>query len=367
MRIAGIRSHYAAHFFKAVLISLLLTAPICFWLRPKLTGTASSSLRPTLTIEQSGMSALVVYDGPSDSGDGLITARYVANLLGHFGIRPDISPLASYSPGSCDKYGSTFVCGMAAGTTVPAPLLRDVASASRPICWINRHVKQLLSLNGQRERLGFEFVDYLDDADYPTIGYHGISLPKQDAEINLIRVTNPGRAEVLATATSDEDSTPYAIRSGSFWYFADSIFAYNTESDRSLIFADLLHDVLGQEHARQRTALVRIEDVSADSDPRDLRRIADVLHQRRVPFQIALIPIFKSPARKLELYLSDEPDVVEAVRYMIKQGGQVVLHGVTHQLHGESGVDFEFWDTLTEKATPDGNASSIDHKIEAGL
>ena len=354
--------------FRILLFLLPLVLATVVWIKPRVADTAnrSRSFGP-IQVRQSGMSALVLYDGPADSGDGLVTARYVANLLGHFGIRPEISNMSSYSAGQCERFGVTFVCGMTAGTSVPQPLLQDIAASARPVCWINRHIKQLLSLEGQSARLGFAFLDYLDDSEFPIVGYRGFTLPKTDSEINLIRITDSSRAQVVATAVASDENTPYAIRSGSLWYFADSIFAYNIESDRSLVFADLLHDILGQQHGTQRRALIRIEDVSADSDPQDLRRIADLLHMRGIPFQVALIPIFINPARRIELYLSDQPDVVEAVRYMVKQGGQIVLHGVTHQLHGESGDDFEFWDSLADKATPDTNPASLDHKLEAGL
>jgi uncharacterized protein YdaL len=354
--------------FRILVFLLPLVLATLVWIKPRVADTANKyrSFGP-IQVRQSAMTALVLYDGPAASGDGLITARYVANLLGHFGIRPEISNMSSYSTGQSDRFGVTFVCGMTAGTLVPQRLLQDIATSARPVCWINRHIKQLLSHEDQSARLGFAFVDYLDDSEFPIVGYKGFTLPKTDSEINLIHITDPSRAQVVATAVANDANTPYAIRSGSFWYFADSIFAYNTESDRSLVFADLLHDILGQQHMTQRRALIRIEDVSADSDPQDLRRVADLLHTRGIPFQVALIPIFRNPARRIELYLSDQPDVVEAVRYMVKQGGQIVLHGVTHQLHGESGDDFEFWDSLADKATPDGNPASVDHKLEVGL
>jgi hypothetical protein len=113
--------------------------------------------------------------------------------------------------------------------------------------------------------------------------------------------------------------------------------------------------------------MVRIEDVSADSNPADLRRVADVLNRRGIPFQVALIPIYKDPGRRIELYLSDRPEVVEALRYMVARGGAIVLHGVTHQLHGASADDFEFWDTLNAKPTADSSQEAMAHKLEAGL
>jgi hypothetical protein len=180
---------------KLVVFILLAVVAMLVWIKPRLADTASRSRSSgPIQVRQSGISALVTYDGPADSGDGLITARYVANLLGHFGIKPEIVNMSNYSSGQCERFGVTFVCGMTAETSVPQLLLQDVAQSVRPVCWINRHIKQLLSLEGQSARLGFTFTDYLDDSEFPGITYSGFNLPKSDGEINLIRVTDPSRA-----------------------------------------------------------------------------------------------------------------------------------------------------------------------------
>ncbi len=353
---------------KLLLALCLLLATAALWLTPKLASKAAQNraFAPIVT-HPSGLTSLVLYDGPVSSGDGLITARYVANLLGHFGIRPEIKPMADYRPGLAGSFSAAFVCGLVTGTIVPNSLLADLVHSDRPVCWINRHIGQLTTLPNAAARLGFKFIDYLDDGQYSTVTYAGIALPKTDGEINTVHITDRARVQVLATADDGDGAIPYAIRSEQFWYFADSIFSYNTESDRSLVFGDLLHEILGQRHPAERRALVRIEDVSADSDPADLRRVADQLFARRIPFQVALIPIYRDPAQRVELYLSDRSKVVEALRYMVARGGSIVLHGVTHQLHGVSADDFEFWDTLTARATPDSSRAALARKLEAGL
>jgi hypothetical protein len=46
--------------------------------------------------------------------------------------------------------------------------------------------------------------------------------------------------------------------------------------DRYLAFCDLLHEIPGVPHHVERKALVRIEDVSSDDDPIELRRVATI-------------------------------------------------------------------------------------------
>ena len=352
-----------------LLLALCVTAlASVLWLTPKLASTVPSDhIGRQIVIRRSGVTSLVIYDGAPDSGDGLITARYVANLLGHFGIKPEIRHLSNYTPELLQQFNATFVCGTTAGTVMPASLLSDVGQSDKTVCWINRHLGQLTSQPDIPARLGLSFSDFLDDEEYETVSYRGISLPKADREINTIKINDRSRVQVLATARDPHGEIPYAMRSGSFWYFADSVFGYNTESDRSIVFADLLHEILNQPHPRERRAMVRIEDVSADSNPADLRRVADVLNQRGIPFQVALIPIYKDPGRRVELYLSDRPEVVEALHYMIARGGAIVLHGVTHQLHAASADDFEFWDALNAKPTADSSQEAMAHKLEAAL
>ena len=157
---------------------------------------------------------------------------------------------------------------------------------------------------------------------------------------------------------------PYMVRSGSFWYCADSPFSYAEEGNRYLVFCDLLHDFFGIHHPEERKALVRIEDVSVDSDPDDLRDLADYLYGKKIPFQISLISIFKDPETKEEIYLSDRPQFVRAIHYMMSRGATIVMHGVTHQYHGRSGDDYEFWDDQSGKPAS-GDAQAVVEQLAA--
>ena len=65
--------------------------------------------------------------------------------------------------------------------------------------------------------------------------------------------------------------------------------------------------------------------------------------------------------------LSDKPDFVDAIKYMVKNGGTIVMHGVTHQYKGTTAVDFEFWDESTDKPIKDETAEGDAKKIEMGI
>jgi uncharacterized protein YdaL len=114
--------------------------------------------------------------------------------------------------------------------------------------------------------------------------------------------------------------------------------------------------VCGVSRAPTRRALVRFEDVSGASDPLQLRACADQCRARDVPFAVALIPEYRDP---LGVYneglpevipLRQAPEVAAALQYMVQQGGEMVLHGFTHQFsnlanpyNAVSADDFEFF------------------------
>jgi len=98
--------------------------------------------------------------------------------------------------------------------------------------------------------------------------------------------------------------------------------------------------------------LVRLEDVGPATDPAQLRQIADLLSADRIPFSIALYPVYVGPVAqhtRARFSLRHRPELVEAIKYMLAKGGTLILHGYTHQYRdknnpsdGQSGEDYEF-------------------------
>jgi uncharacterized protein YdaL len=311
----------------------------------------------------------IYYDGPQDPvSEGYVGARQIESLLGHFGLRANVLPIASYRPGQLTSCRAGFFVGSISGTVLPAEFLADVSASRGPFCWVGRHIGSLVNTPQGKRQFGFTYVDYRDDLEFREVVYRGVTLPKGDPDLNIVSIADAASVQVLATAVNDEKVThPYAVRRDRFWYIADSPFSYVTEGDRYLVFCDLLHDILEIQHPPQATALVRIEDVSTEIDPGDLRQAAEVLAARRIPFQIAVIPIFRNPNKGFEVYLSDRQSVVEAIHYMIARGGTPVLHGVTHQYRGASGDDYEFWDDIGNRPISRDSARLVLDRLHQGL
>jgi len=322
---------------------------------------------PAVTVAQQPVA--IYYDGPAaPAAEGYLDAHQIQNLLGHFGLNGETLPIASYRAGQLASYRAAFFLGTASGTRIPAAFLRDIESADKPFCWIGRHAGQLTATERARRRFGLSYVDYRDDLEFREVIYRGVTLPKEDPDLNIVRVTDPASVEVVAEAVNDEKVRhPYALRRGRFWFIADTPFSYAEEGGRYLVFCDLLHDILEVPHPPQALALARIEDVSTEIDPADLRALANTLGDRRVPFQIAVIPVFRNPAKGFEVRLSDRPGLVDAVRYMVSRGGTPVLHGVTHQHDGASGDDYEFWDEIKNRPPAGDSEDAVLGKLELGL
>jgi len=309
----------------------------------------------------------IYYDGPSTpQGEGYVGAYHVLNLLGHFDLNGEILSIKSYRPGQLLGFRAAFFIGTRLDTKLPPAFLADVEKSTKPFCWIWRHIGSLVNSPARRKKFGFSYVESRDDLELQIV-YKGVTLAKEEPDLDVVSVNDPS-VEVLATAvTQDGVSRPYALRRGQFWYFADSVFSYMQDGGRYLVFCDLLHDILGIHHPSQALALVRIEDVSADVDPSDLRQIADLLANRKVPFQFGVIPIFRSPPTPGEIRISDRTSLVDAIHYMIQRGGTPVLHGVTHQYEGQSGDDYEFWDGRRNRAIRADSAETVAARLEHGL
>ncbi len=331
----------------------------------RLTLVALAGVASLASLAAQPQPVAIFYDGETrPMAQGYLDARHIENLLGHFGLRAEVRPIGEYRAGELAHYRAAFFTGTVTGTRFPAGFLADVRAFPRPFCWIGRHIGQLTAAAA----LGFRYVDYRDDLEFRQVLYKGATLPKDDPDLNIVAVEDAAAVQVLATAVNDENTRhPYALRRNRFWYFADSPFSYALEGSRYLVFCDLLHDILEIDHPPEARALARIEDVSAEIDPADLRQIADRLGARRVPFQIAVIPIYRNPAKNQEIYLSDRPDLVAAIQHMISRGGTAILHGVTHQYRGVTGDDHEFWDDLGNRPIAQDLAELVLRRVQLGL
>ena len=342
------------HFLKPLALSLILLLPV----------EGMSEARERRPKPAQSRTVLILYDSTGPYGwIGAIHARMLANLLGHFELGCRILPVEAYRTGDIGFSRATFYFGSVFDNPLPAAFLRDVMTTDRPVCWFKYNLWQIVRSSPFgalfESKTGFRF-EFMDSLGYDTVTYKDTLFSKNplDAELGRTTILDPriAVAPALACGPSSSDCIPYIVHGGNFWYVADAPFTYIDEEDRYLVFADALHDILGIAHPESHRAVIRLEDIDPTYPTDLLRQAADYLHSEGVPFVVSVIPVYTDP---LGFYnhgvpetvaMSRAPGFVQALKYMISQGGQLVVHGYTHQYDdrpnpytGVSGDDYEFF------------------------
>ncbi|HEX8525897.1 DUF2334 domain-containing protein [Allosphingosinicella sp.] len=300
---------------------------------------------------------LVLYqDDPAHGAD--LNATLTANLIGRFG-RPVIRSLAEYRSGEMERYDSAFILPAAEGPAPPQALLQDVRASRRPVVWVHHGVEALFADRAFAAASGWA-PGSRRAGDYVGVRYKGRDFPRDirnDAEVVEPRIVDPRRARAFATALGpDGREVPWAVRSGNFVYVLESPFAYAHEDDRYLVFADLLFEILAPDTPERHRAMVRIDQVGPETNPRRIRALAELLAEEKVPFSIAVHDTYRDPegrnsgGQPLQVTLRERPGLVRALEYSVSLGATLVAHGHTHQTdhrpnpYGRvSGSDYEFF------------------------
>ncbi|MGQ9618773.1 MAG: DUF2334 domain-containing protein, partial [Candidatus Aminicenantia bacterium] len=309
---------------------------------------------------------LIIYDGEREKSEAFKSSMFIYYLLDHFSVgSKEILNIKDYKKGGILGKDFIFVDFEDGFPDFSEEFVLDLIKFRGEIIWLNMHIDRFLEK--AEGRFGIEYEGFKISREWKVI-FNGEVFTKEDPGMNLIKIKEGKNVKVFTNAIDDDgNSFPYVIKTKNLWYFADSPFSFTYEGGRFLIFGELLHEILGEPHQKKHLALVRIEDVNPEDNPKFLKKIGDYLYKENVPFQISLIPIYKNPEQQYEIKLSDNPTLVEAVKYMIEKGGTVVLHGVTHQLRGVTGEDYEFWDDISGKPISNESPDWVDEKIKLGV
>jgi len=324
-----------------------------------------------------GTTTLVLYGDHSDfAADAELYAVATANLATHFG-KVEIRDVADYTPGLIDSFDAAIYVGTDYRTPPTEAFVLDVRRGDTSVMWVSQNIGALAEVDeavGQRfvDQYGWDpgNLDVIASSDMGIVEYKGASLSRNTLgtrDVSVPRIDEDSDVEVIAVgecagaargcATTEGHNIPQAplvVRSGNLTFVADLPLDFIDDNELYLVYADLYYELLDSTIEPIRQAAVRLEDVGPESDPEDLRAVADFLSSRDVPFQVAVIPIHldRTPSGNnwYGLSLLDAPEVVEALQYMQERGGTLIQHGTTHQYgyldnpySGRSGEDYEFY------------------------
>jgi len=315
--------------------------------------TASDESKPAKT-------ALILFDESDQWGwIGRLHSIFLANLLGHFHQNYRILAMNQYTEGLISKFDTIFYFGVLYNYPLPEAFIHDVLETKQDVVWFKYNLWQL-NKGDERftQQYGFQF-ETIDTTGYDSIVYKNTTLKKNhsDKELGIITLDDSGKAETFAVAQHSHDSeksTPYIVHSQNLWYIADNPFSFAHENSPYLAFADILYDILHIQSESKKRALLRLEDIDPTYNPQLLKSIADYLYEQHIPFAISVIPYYQDPHHVYYniqpfIKITEKPEFIDAIKYMISKNGTLILHGYTHQYSdlpnpylGITGSDYEF-------------------------
>ena len=309
---------------------------------------------------------------------GEIYSRFTYNLMGHFDIVPAILPISRYKAGDIEHFDVTFYVGTDPSTPMPKVFFSDVVATSKTIVWLGDNLYNIPTATDAAFAAKYGFRNYgtlfvgeqmLGTREnrnfYDVVTYKGVDLnrdAKFDTSFSGVLITDPAKVHVWAQVRNltSGDAQPYILQSANLWFVAGVPFNA-LEADRPyLAFCDILHDILGIQHADRHLAMLRLEDVHAKNPARSLRELNRFFNARHVPYSVAVIPHYTDPLGRYNNGVREElpidggglaTGVRMALQQAVKDGAKIVMHGYTHQYDppGSKGSTvsaegFEFWD-----------------------
>ncbi|WP_175746675.1 DUF2334 domain-containing protein [Burkholderia pyrrocinia] len=375
-----------------------------------LAGLAQMTLPSTAHAQVTTARTLVLYDNPANdpySKLGLMYSIMLRNLLGHFNATVDLVPIQNYTSGMVTNHDVTFYIGDYYNNPIPTAFMSDVMTTTKTVVWFKYNLWQLAWNTAYtfNQTFGFSFLGIAglnappsssnpNPGFYDTVTYKNLPMVKYyaynastgaisaDPEVGLTQIVDATKAQALVTIKNSKSgaTTPYVVRSGKFWYFADMPFSYIGPTDRYLVICDILHDILQTNAPVNHRALVRLEDLDAYTTTSSMRKLSDFLYLKRIPFTMATIPVYTDPngyytgGVPQTIHLAQATGLKSSLNYAVARGGSIVVHGLTHQydstpnlLTAVSGSDYEFWYAVQNRPVDEDSVQWAAGRMAEGI
>ncbi|ASK12582.1 MULTISPECIES: DUF2334 domain-containing protein [Bacillus] len=210
---------------------------------------------------------------------------------------------------------------------------------SGPVLVLGQNVEQL------SKRFSFITLNS-DDIRVNKIEYPDKKLKNTLEEERLIQSFDTN-GTVLANALSSNNTNPLIVQHETSYYVATP----NLFDWMSHYVGEMLFSYFSQKPTKNKVeAYLRLEDVHPAADINQLKEIAELLKEKKMPYMITVIPVYKDPDTGKIIHLKDKPELVDLLRSMQDDGAAIIMHGYTHQFYdSETGEGFEFWDVKTDQ------------------
>lgn len=307
---------------------------------------------------------LVIYDSKKETSYNRDILKMVRTLLGRFSSNIELLKLSNYDNEiSKTYYSHIFIIGINENSysndEKTNTLINSLDSYKGVICWLGYGIENLL----EYKKYNLEYIKKTNNINSVTYKGKEYNLDEQYL-FNIVKSTDKN-SKIIGTISDTVNEYLYIVNDKNLFYVSkldlDGVLFY--------IFCDSLNDVFNVKTFNKGRIFVRIEDVHAFREPKELIKIADYLSNKNIPFTIALIPAYVNPKNHKITTLSESPEIVKAVKYMQDKGGTVILHGYTHQYKNEevSGEGYEFWDGEKDEPLKENMKVFVKDRVLKGL
>lgn len=218
-------------------------------------------------------------------------------------------------------------------------ILRELDIFTGPVVVIGENSEQIPSFH-RFKQLGEININGISQAGDK---HDMTSLPSMTV---IKHIEENDKHDVLLYGHKGEMTFPLLAQEGQRFYFAVT----TVDSVIQNYFAELLHDILPNEHPHEHLAYLRLEDIHPLTDPDKLLEVGEYLDERNIPYMLVVIPVYITPETGERIYFSDSPKLVQVLQHLQSTGGTVIAHGYTHQYRdSETGEGFEFWDVENDQ------------------
>ncbi|ALP02918.1 TPA: DUF2334 domain-containing protein [Clostridioides difficile] len=307
---------------------------------------------------------LIIYDSKKETAYNRDILNIMRTLLGRFSSDIELLKLSNYD-GEINKnyYSHIFILGINENSynndKNTKNLISSLNSYKGTICWLGDGIENLL----EHKKYNLDYVGKTNNI--VSVNYRGKSYNLDEHYVFNIVESKDTSNKVIGSINDTLNKYPYIINDKNLFYVSkldlDGVLFY--------IFCDSLNDIFNIKTFDKGRIFVRIEDVHAFREPKNLVEIADYLSSKNIPFTIALIPAYVNPKNHKVITLSESPEIVKAIKYMQDKGGTVILHGYTHQYKKEevSGEGYEFWDGKKDEPLKENMKIFVKDRVLNGL
>ncbi|GAC1407681.1 MAG: hypothetical protein NVSMB6_05720 [Burkholderiaceae bacterium] len=307
---------------------------------------------------------LVVTDRVTGSAYDGAHATQVTIALRHFSPITDWLYSDQLTPQKAKQYDAIVYLGENANAVISTPALRALRSVKYLVV-ARSHIRQLHDAK-------VAFPNIQDLGDRRLSGHAGITYNRHLWHVvqdNYAKVTIRPPARQVAEMRWSGGSVPYVVRDGKATFVNGPIEYDQLEEsgkiDQMIVVSDILNDALeAAPISKQHMALLRLEDVSVQTQALRLKAIVHYLAKTGISYGIGLIPDQLIKGQTLST-LRQDPELVSILRYAQNHGARIILHGLHHSFN--SAEDFEFWDIKDHRPLRQDSRSWMHAKIQNGL